>query len=139
SQGESSGETSDPFVWNGETYYPPSGRHWSVKNQGLENLNKLNRLIVEGKNLCYKRYLDDYPVTHLKNIWMDTGGGALVHEKVYVVQTTQRTIERCLLMTTDPGDLTLDITCGSGTTAFVSEQWGTRWITCDTSRVAIAL
>ena len=139
SQGESSGETSDPFVWRGETYYPPSGRHWSVKNHGLENLDKLNRLIVEGKNLCYKRYLDDYPVTHLKNIWMDTGGGALVHEKVYVVQTTQRTIERCILMTTDPGDLTLDITCGSGTTAFVSEQWGRRWITCDTSRVAIAL
>ncbi len=139
SQGESSGETSDPFVWKGETYYPPTGRHWSVKNQGLENLNKLNRLVLEGKNLCYKRYLDDYPVTHLKNIWMDTGGGALVHEKVYVVQTTQRTIERCLLMTTDPGDLALDITCGSGTTAFVSEQWGRRWITCDTSRVAVAL
>lgn len=139
SQGESSGETSDPFVWKGETYYPPSGRHWSVKNHGLENLNKLNRLVLEGKNLCYKRYLDDYPVTHLKNIWMDTGGGALVHEKVYVVQTTQRTIERCLLMTTDPGDLALDITCGSGTTAFVSEQWGRRWITCDTSRVAVAL
>ena len=89
--------------------------------------------------MCYKRYLDDYPVTHLKNIWMDTGGGALVHEKIYVVQTTQRTIERCLLMTTDPGDLILDITCGSGTTANVAEQWGRRWITCDTSRVALTL
>ncbi len=139
SQGETSGETSEPFIWNGQTYNPPKGRHWSVKTDGLRNLDKLGRLTIEGKNLCYKRYLDDYPVTHLKNIWMDTGGGALVHEKIYVVQTTQRTIERCLLMTTDPGDLVLDITCGSGTTAAVAEQWGRRWITCDTSRVALTL
>jgi len=139
SQGETDGETSEPFEWKSEIFHPPTGRHWSVRKEGLKNLDRLNRLIVEGKNLCYKRYLNDYPVAHIKNIWMDTGGGALVHEKVYVVQTTTKVIERCLLMTTDPGDLVLDPTCGSGTTAYVAEQWGRRWITVDTSRVALAL
>ena len=139
SQGETTSETSNPFEWKGNTYYPPRGRHWSITQKGLQSLANKNRLILEGKNLCYKRYLDDYPVTHIKNIWMDTGGGALVFEKVYVVQTTQSTIQRCLLMTTDPGDLVFDPTCGSGTTAYVAEQWGRRWITCDTSRVAITL
>jgi adenine-specific DNA-methyltransferase len=96
-------------------------------------------LILEGKNLCYKRYLDDYPVADVKNVWIDTGGGALVHEKLYVVQTATKVIERCILMTTDPGDLVLDPTCGSGTTAYVAEQWGRRWIMIDTSRVATSL
>jgi adenine-specific DNA-methyltransferase len=139
SQGETTSETSKPFEWKGNIYYPPRGRHWSITQKGLQSLANKNRLILEGKNLCYKRYLDDYPVTHIKNVWMDTGGGALVFEKVYVVQTTQSTIQRCLLMTTDPGDLVFDPTCGSGTTAYVAEQWGRRWITCDTSRVALTL
>lgn len=139
SQGETKGETSEQFHWKGKSYLPPKGRHWSVKPSGLKQLDENDRLILEGKNLCYKRYLSDYPVTHLKNIWMDTGGGALVHEKIYVVQTTQRTIQRCLLMTSDPGDLVLDITCGSGTTAKVAEEWGRRWITCDTSKIATVL
>lgn len=137
SQGETTGETSKPFEWKGTTYSPPKGRHWSVMPRGLINLDKKNRLIVEGKSLCYKRYLKDYPVSHLKNVWFDVGGGALVHEKQYVVQTTTKVIQRCILMTTDPGDLILDPTCGSGTTAYVAEQWGRRWITIDTSRIAL--
>ena len=139
SQGETSGETSEPFVWRGNEYHPPRRRHWSVTQDGLKRLEQNDRLLLEGKNLCYKRYLDDYPVADVKNVWIDTGGGALVHEKLYVVQTATKIIERCLLMTTDPGDLVLDPTCGSGTTAYVAEQWGRRWITIDTSRVAIAL
>ena len=139
SQGETSGETSKSFVWRGNEYQPPRRRHWSVTQQGLKRLAQNDRLILEGKNLCYKRYLDDYPVADVKNVWIDTGGGALVHEKLYVVQTATKIIERCLLMTTDPGDLVLDPTCGSGTTAYVAESWGRRWITIDTSRVAIAL
>ena len=139
SQGETSGETSKYFVWRGNEYYPPRGRHWSVTQAGLKRLAQNDRLILEGKNLCYKRYLDDYPVADVKNVWIDTGGGALVHEKLYVVQTATKIIERCLLMTTDPGDLVLDPTCGSGTTAYVAEGWGRRWITIDTSRVAVAL
>ena len=139
SQGETSGETSKHFVWRGNEYHPPRRRHWSVIQQGLKRLAQNDRLILEGKNLCYKRYLDDYPVADVKNVWIDTGGGALVHEKLYVVQTATKIIERCLLMTTDPGDLVLDPTCGSGTTAYVAEQWGRRWITIDTSRVAVAL
>ena len=137
SQGQTGGETSLPFEWNGQVYYPPTGRHWSVMHDGLRNLDKKKRLILEGKNICYKRFLEDYPVSEIKNIWMDAGGGALVYEKVYVVQTTTKVIQRCLLMTTDPGDLVLDPTCGSGTTAYVAEQWGRRWITIDTSRIAI--
>ena len=139
SQGETSGETSQPFVWRSNEYRPPRRRHWSVTQEGLKQLDQNNRLLLEGKNLCYKRYLDDYPVAEVKNVWIDTGGGALVHEKLYVVQTATKIIERCLLMTTDPGDLVLDPTCGSGTTAYVAERWGRRWITMDTSRVAIAL
>jgi len=137
SQGETAGETSKPFEWKGNIYIPPKGRHWSIMPDGLRSLDRKNRLILEGKNLCYKRFLEDYPVSEIKNIWMDAGGGALVHEKAYVVQTTTKVIQRCLLMTTDPGDLVLDPTCGSGTTAFVAEQWGRRWITIDTSRIAL--
>ena len=139
SQGQTSGETSLPYSWKGKQFNPPVGRHWSIMHSGLNNLDRMNRLVLEGKNLCYKRYLDDYPVSELKNIWMDAGGGALVHEKMYVVQSTTKVIQRCLLMTTDPGDLVLDPTCGSGTTAYVAEQWGRRWITIDTSRIAMSI
>ena len=85
------------------------------------------------------RFIDDFPYTGLSNVWGDTQTGAFTASKDYVVQTNEKVIERCLLMTTDPGDLVLDPTCGSGTTAFVAEKWGRRWITCDTSRVAITL
>lgn len=138
SQGETSGDTQADFIFNGVTFKPPKGRHWSVTTESLKKIPK-ERFYVEGKNLAYKRYLTDFPVSELKNIWSDTGSGALVHEKKYVVQTGTLVIQRCLLMTTDPGDLVLDPTCGSGTTAYVAEQWGRRWITTDTSRVALAL
>ncbi|MFN6009301.1 MAG: site-specific DNA-methyltransferase [Microcystis sp.] len=123
SQGETSGETSLPFEWNGQTFYPPKGRHWSIVPSGLTKLGELNRLILEGKSLCYKRFLSDYPISEIKNIWMDTGGGALVYEKIYVVQTSNKVIQRCLLMTTDPGDLVLDITClRKGTKILIPHQ-----------------
>src|SRR5207249_3633494 len=87
----------------------------------------------------YKRALQDFPVFPLNDVWNDTGISGFAEKKRYVVQTNPKVIERCLLMTTDPGDLVLDPTCGSGTTSYVAEQWGRRWITIDTSRVALAL
>src|SRR5207247_6615347 len=84
------------------------------------------------------RYLDDFPAVELDNLWSDTATGSGM-QKIYVVQTATKVIQRCVLMTTDPGDLVMDITCGSGTTAVVAEQWGRRWVTCDTSRVALTL
>src|SRR5208337_517168 len=103
---------------------------------GMETLARLKRLQVKGNLLNYRLFLDDYPVMALTSPWNDTVGA---DEKRYVVQTNTTVIARCLLLTTDPGDLVFDPTCGSGTTAFVAEQWGRRWITCDTSRVATTL
>jgi adenine-specific DNA-methyltransferase len=117
-------------------------RHWKTKNpEGLDKLASANRLVGLASQLNYVRYFDDFPATPITNNWSDTGsaGFSSSDQKVYVVQTDSTVIERCLLMTTDPGDLVLDPTCGSGTTAYVAEQWGRRWITCDTSRVAVAL
>src|SRR3990167_9582887 len=114
--------------------------HWKPKYpEGLDRLAKLNRLYPIGNSLMYVRYLDDFPVRNIDNIWDDTSAGGYSGTKIYVVQTNHKLIERCLLMTTDSGDLVLDPTCGSGTTAYVAEQWGRRWITIDTSRVALAL
>ena len=90
-------------------------------------------------SLSYIRFIDDFPVTPIGNLWTDTLTGSFTEEKVYVVQTAQKIVQRCILMTTDSGDLVLDPTCGSGTAAYVAEQWGRRWITIDTSRVALAL
>ncbi|MBI2447728.1 MAG: site-specific DNA-methyltransferase, partial [Candidatus Omnitrophica bacterium] len=126
------------YEFNGQQFVPPTNRHWTTSKEGLDNLKKLNRLEVSGQRLNYIRYLDDYPVMPIHNIWTDTGSSLGV-DKIYVVQTALMSIQRCLLMTTDPGDLVLDPTCGSGTTAYIAEQWGRRWITCDTSRVAITL
>ena len=106
---------------------------------GLARLNGSDRLELVGNTLEYRRFFDDWPVSDLVNIWLDAGGSGFGEQKVYVVQTIVRVIQRCILMTTDPGDLVLDPTCGSGTTAYVAEQWGRRWITIDTSRVALAL
>jgi adenine-specific DNA-methyltransferase len=129
-----------PVEIRGKQYYPGKGRHWSCKEGGMCHLIAAERVIVGGERLMFKRYLDDFPVYPLTNIWTDTSSGASQSDpKLYVVQTRPIVIQRCLLMATDPGDLVLDPTCGSGTTAFVAEQWGRRWITCDTSRVAIAL
>jgi adenine-specific DNA-methyltransferase len=127
----------------GKKVGPPPGRGWSTNQSGVNRLLAANRLMIKGKRPRFKPYYDDFPFQRLSNGWMDTvrggftGGGE--DSKIYVVQTGTRIVERCLMMTTDPGDLVLDPTCGSGTTAYVAEQWGRRWITCDTSRVALAL
>ena len=102
-------------------------------------LAKLGRLRKAGKGIATVLLAEDNPSTELDNVWLDTGTGSFTEDQIYVVQTATKAIERCLLMTTDPGDLVFDPTCGSGTTAYVAEQWGRRWITCDTSRVALAL
>ena len=127
----------DPVKFDGRLFHPPGNRFWSTSPAGMEKLRLANRLIAVGNTLFYKRYLDDFPLYPLSNVWTDTS--ASFGERIFVVQTTPKVIERCILMTTDPGDLVLDPTCGSGTTAFVAEQWGRRWITVDTSRVALAL
>jgi Adenine specific DNA methylase Mod len=134
-----SNTSSGPFIFNGTTYFPPASSHWKTPPDGMGQLTLANRLMALGKSLRYKRYIDDFPAFPINNIWMDTGTSGFSDKKAYVVQTNPKAVERCLLMTTDPGDLVLDPTCGSGTTAYVAEQWGRRWITVDTSRVALAL
>jgi adenine-specific DNA-methyltransferase len=112
-------------------------RGWSTNPEGVEKLKNANRLLVAGKAVRYVVYLDDFPFSVLTNNWRDVGTGQFTESKVYVVQTGEKVIGRCLMMATDPGDLVFDPTCGSGTTAYAAEDWGRRWITCDTSRVAI--
>ena len=130
---------SEPIKIDGKLF-SPGHRYWSTSTKGMLRLKHAERLLVVGNSLRFKRYFNDFAVFPRSNVWTDTGvAGFTSDRKVYVVQTNQKVIERCLLMTTDPGDLALDPTCGSGTTAFVAEQWGRRWITCDTSRVALAL
>jgi adenine-specific DNA-methyltransferase len=128
------------FPFEGEDFRPTAG-HWRTGIEGLAVLATQGRILRAGKTLRFKKYFDDFPYLALTNMWTDTGGGIQSRSdpKIYVVQTTNKVIQRCLLMTSDPGDLILDPTCGSGTTAFVAEQWGRRWMTCDTSRVAITL
>ena len=129
-----------PYEYNGATYYPSSAGHWKPSYPtGMNRLARSERLKPIGRSLMYRRYLRDFNATPITNIWNDVLATGLTEQKLYVVQTSQRIVERCLLMTTDPGDLVLDPTCGSGTTAYVAEQWGRRWITIDTSRVALAL
>ena len=123
----------------GKTYYPSANTHWKTNEEGMKRLIAANRIMGVKNTLTYVRYADDFPVVSLSNFWEDTQESTFAVDKKYVVQTATKVIQRCLLMTTDPGDLVLDITCGSGTTAYVAEQWGRRWITCDTSRVAITL
>ncbi len=127
------------FEFNGRKYKPDPNYHWKTTLEGLETLKKENRLIQIGSWLKYKKFAKDFPIAQFHNIWTDTVPSTFGESKIYVVQTYSKVIARCLLMTTDPGDLVLDPTCGSGTTAFVAEQWGRRWITCDTSRVAVQL
>ena len=124
-----------PIEFNGEQV-SPSGGFWKTGETGFERLKKSDRLRRTGKTVRYVRFLDDFAAYEIANIWTDVAGSV---DKVYVVQTSPAVIQRCILMATDPGDLVLDPTCGSGTTAFVSEQWGRRWITIDTSRVALTL
>ncbi|MBA4419561.1 MAG: site-specific DNA-methyltransferase [Anaerolinea sp.] len=125
--------------FNNRSFIPNRGG-WRTNQSGINNLKKANRLGIKGQNIRYSQYLSDFGYNQIVDIWDDLSQGGFVgDEKIYVVQTNPKIIERCMLMTTDPGDLVLDPTCGSGTTAYVAEQWGRRWITIDTSRVAVAL
>ena len=126
------------FVHRGRSFRPSKGG-WKTNITGMERLAKASRLTSSGRTLGFVRPFEDYPYQTFNDIWDDTRQSGFGDEKVYVVQTGIRVIQRCILMTTDPGDLVLDPTCGSGTTAYVAEQWGRRWITVDTSRVALAL
>jgi adenine-specific DNA-methyltransferase len=126
------------FEFRGQVYEPGS-RWWGTPKESLLRLGRADRLIPVGRLLRMVRYLADFRLGALNNLWQDTGVSGFGESKIYVVQTNTRVIERCILMVTDPGDLVLDPTCGSGTTAFIGEQWGRRWITIDTSRVALAL
>jgi len=134
----SAGESSEPFEFKGVKYWPGKGG-WKTSKEGLKQLATANRLEAYGTTLSYRRFADDFPFFRYNNFWGDTVTGGFAEQRFYVVQTITKVIQRCLLMTTDPGDLVLDVTCGSGTTAYVAEEWGRRWITCDTSRVALTL
>ena len=125
----------DPVMLDGKLY-PSGGNSWKVSPASIPLLHSVGRTIITDKRVNFKRYADDFSQVLYSNLWTKLGGAS---NKTYVVQTNMEVVKRCLLMTTDPGDLVFDPTCGSGTTAFVAEQWGRRWITCDTSRVALAL
>lgn len=135
SQGFSSA-LSQEFIFQGKTYLPGKASHWKTTSDGLRRLYASNRISSTGRALAYRRKFNDFQLMMVNSIWQDVGADS---EKTYVVQTPTAAIRRCILMTTDPGDIVFDPTCGSGTTAYVAEQWGRRWITADTSRVALAL
>ena len=135
SQGYRATTTCD-FEYQGRVYHPGNVRNWKVATAGLARLGRAGRIITGASVPRFKRYFDDFPAVNVSNNWNETFTAS---GKVYVVQTSAAAIQRCILMTTDPGDLVLDPTCGAGTTAYVAEKWGRRWITIDTSRVALAL
>ncbi|MCK6450789.1 MAG: site-specific DNA-methyltransferase [Alphaproteobacteria bacterium] len=128
--------TTVKFEYEGKTFYPGDNRHWGVTNAELDRVARAGRILRQQGQIRLRYFWDDYPVVALGAHWSDVGGAI---GKIYVVQTATKVVERCMLMATDPGDLVLDPTCGSGTTAYIAEQWGRRWITIDTSRVALAL
>lgn len=131
---------SQPVEFHGQTYHPAGSRIWTAQYpDGMERLKKANRLEAIGKNLRYVRYLEDFPYIPLNSFWNDTGAAGFSYDKRYPVQTNPLVVQRCLLMSTDPGDLVLDPACGSGVTAFEAERWGRRWIGIDTSRCAVAM
>jgi adenine-specific DNA-methyltransferase len=153
-QSYSRGEADDPFTASDLTAqkpttvfdfehagksYNPLPRGWRTTHDGMTRAAKAGRIEEVGARLRYRQFLSDYPVIPINNHWQDTGIAGFSSDKRYVVETSEKVVHRCILMTTDPGDLVFDPTCGSGTTAFVAEKWGRRWITCDTSRVAITL
>jgi adenine-specific DNA-methyltransferase len=143
SQGRAKGEGAASWFQvelDGRTFTPGMQARWKTNESGMARLLVADRVRAAGNNLGYVRFIDDFPAFPLTNLWTDTlGQNQFGGDKVYVVQTALKIVERCLLMTTDPGDLVLDPTCGSGSLAYVAEQWGRRWITIDTSRVALAL
>ena len=135
-------DTTVDFVLHHQRFHPGANAHWKTTVEGLRRLVVADRIeSTSGETLRYRRMLEDFPATEIGNLWYDISGSvqSRTDPKIYVVQSSTALIQRCLLLTTDPGDLVLDPTCGSGTTAYVAEQWGRRWITLDTSRVALAL
>jgi len=139
---DSQGETDDskkPVNCHGRDFYPPRGRHWSVSSSGMPIAVRAGVIHPVGNTLTWKSYRDEFAYRELTNDWMDMKISGFGSQKRYIVETLPTVIERCMLMTTDAGDLVIDPTCGSGTTALVAEQWGRRWITVDTSRVAVAI
>jgi adenine-specific DNA-methyltransferase len=133
------GASTYDFEFQGRLFHPGANRHWKTQVTGLQRAVRADRLFKSTNSLRYKRFNGDFPVTEMHNTWTDTMVGSFHEPRRYVVETSPKVVARCLLMATDPGDLVLDPTCGSGTTATVAEQWGRRWITIDTSRVALAL
>jgi len=128
------------FEFEGKTFHPGANNHWKLRVEGMTGLAKAGRLAVAGRTLSYVRYRDDFGGIARTNVWTDTGqAGFAQRKKAYVVETNPKIVERCIAMTTRPGDLVIDPTCGSGTTAWACEKLGRRWITTDTSRVALAL
>jgi adenine-specific DNA-methyltransferase len=134
-----SATASQEFRFKGKSYSPPANSHWKTTLAGLERAVQANRIFATENSLRFKSYLTDLPIAILHNVWTDTITGSFTEDRLYVVQTPPKVIQRLMLMATGPGDLVLDPTCGSGTTAYVAEQWGRRWITIDTSRVPLAL
>ena len=136
SQGTSTTGRSEPFHWDGREFSCGPGRHWSISHEGLRKLGELGRLEarVNQTSLRWKKYEDEIPGRRISNVWSSQ---MFPSKKHYVVQTSDKVLERAILMTTDPGDIVFDPTCGSGVSAVMSEKWGRRWITCDTSRVAL--
>lgn len=129
-----------PVELGGRSFLPSMRNRWKTNQEGLGRLLNAERVAITGDTMGYVRFLEDFPAFTISDMWMDIGGiQSRADPKVYVVQTATEAVKRCMLMTTDPGDLVLDPTCGSGTTAYVAEQWGRRWITIDTSRVAVAI
>src|SRR5262249_34674422 len=118
---------------------PSEKVRWKTNQAGMARLLRAGRVHSATNSLRYVRFISDFRASEVGNVWTDMGTGSFTEEKTYVVQTATKVVQRCLLMATDPGDLVLDPTCGSGTTAYVAEQWGRRWITIDTSRIALAL
>jgi adenine-specific DNA-methyltransferase len=130
--------TSIPYEYQGRVFSPGNG-HWKTSISGMGRLVKAGRLEHYGTTLSFRRFVGDFPFFPISDLWTDTATGGYAESKTYVVQTNVKVVERCMLMSTDPGDLVIDPTCGSGTSAVVAEQWGRRWITIDTSRVSLAL
>lgn len=139
-QSQGAASEPQPFEFEQKTYKPGDNSHWKASwPVGMNRLAAAGRIHVAKNSIRYRRFADDFQYQEIGNIWTDTLTGNFTDEKIYVVQTNAKVVERCLLLCTEPGDLVVDPTCGSGTTAYVAEQWGRRWITCDTSRVPLAL
>lgn len=138
-QSDGASKTEQRFNFEGDEFSPTSRNHWKTNLEGMRRLSKAGKIIKAGNSIYHRLYWDYSAGKKVDNIWLDTQSGGFNDPTIYVVQTTTKIIQRCILMTTDPGDLVLDPTCGSGTTATVAEHWGRRWITIDTSRVALAL